>query len=207
MPKTGVYRYGYRIKRPKRLLLAVAFVLTSISSYTLYATNPPAYSGVSAQEISASAATMSQETLAASTVYLPKLQISFPYATGNASALNTGAWHRHPERGSVGEGNFILAAHRYRSGISPSRTSQHSPLYHIDKLVPGDYIHVTDESSQVFIYQITENFETDPDDIQIESYLPFGQHRLTLYSCTLEGAHDGRAVVVAQLTQQVLPSL
>ncbi len=198
MKRPGTYRIGYRVKRPNKFYYVAAILLASLSLYGLFVTNPPSFAGVG-QTTYAQSNEDNPQIYEPKSVSIPSLGVEFAYQTGDTSVLESGGWHRYPERGEPGTGNFILAAHRYRTGVTPGDTQKKSLLYHIDKLSLNDTIVVTNESSQVYTYQVTELFEVSPNDIQIESLPPTGKHYLTLYSCTLGGVHDGRVVVRAQL--------
>lgn len=128
-------------------------------------------------------------------LYIPKIDINLPYATGNAEVMESGAWWRKPENGNPRDGgNFVLSAHRFVMGLTPMQTLRKSPFYNIDRLQQGDEITV-DYNGKRYVYAITKIFEVKPDAVHIEDRTD--QPQLTLYSCTLGGANDGRNVFVA----------
>ena len=128
-------------------------------------------------------------------LYIPKIDINVPYATGGAETMERGAWWRQPENGSpVDGGNFVLSAHRFIMGLTPQQTIQKSPFYNIDKLRIGDEI-IIDYHGKRYIYVISQLFDVKPNAVHIENRTDKPQ--LTLYSCTLGGAADGRTVFVA----------
>jgi len=134
-------------------------------------------------------------------VYIQKLGINVKLNSGGAEAMNGGnAWHRFPERGDpVKGGNFIISAHRWIRGNTPQETIEQSPFYNADRLAVGDSIFVDFEGKR-YKYEIYEINQIKPDQTEIEDPLPEGEEPyMTLYTCTLKGAADGRVVVRARL--------
>lgn len=130
-------------------------------------------------------------------LYIPKIDINLPYASGGAETMEHGAWWRKPENGNPKDGgNFVLSAHRFIMGLTPQQTLRKSPFYNIDKLTVGDEI-VIDYNGARYIYAISEKQSVKPDAVEIEQRTDRPQ--LTLYSCTLGGANDGRDVLIAKL--------
>ena len=128
-------------------------------------------------------------------IVIPKIGVNIPFAPGEAS-LDRGAQWRYPERGSPEKGgNFIVAAHRFSIQPTPQGTIEKSPFYHIDKLVVGDKL-VVDYEGTRYGYEITKMFDVKPTQIEIEA--PSTEPKLTLYSCELGGAEEGRVVIVAK---------
>ena len=130
-------------------------------------------------------------------LYIPKIDINLPYASGGAETMEHGAWWRKPENGNPKDGgNFVLSAHRFIMGLTPQQTLRKSPFYNIDELTVGDEI-VIDYDGTRYIYVISEKRSVKPEAIEIEQRTD--QPQLTLYSCTLGGANDGRDVLIAKL--------
>lgn len=130
-------------------------------------------------------------------LYIPKIDINLPYASGGAETMEHGAWWRKPENGNPKDGgNFVLSAHRFIMGLTPRQTLRKSPFYNIDKLMVGDEM-VIDYNGARYIYVISEKRSVKPEAIEIEQRTD--QPQLTLYSCTLGGANDGRDVLIAKL--------
>lgn len=130
-------------------------------------------------------------------LYIPKIDINLPYASGGAETMEQGAWWRKPENGNPKDGgNFVLSAHRFIMGLTPQQTLRKSPFYNIDKLMVGDEM-VIDYNGARYIYVISEKRSVKPEAIEIEQRTD--QPQLTLYSCTLGGANDGRDVLIAKL--------
>ena len=129
-------------------------------------------------------------------LYIPKIDINLPYSTGDARTMENGAWWRVPENGNPEDGgNFVLSAHRFIMGMTPEQTLRKSPFYNIDKLAVGDQI-IIDYSGRRYTYKISQIFSVKPEAIEIENRT--NEPQLTLYSCTLGGASDGREVIIAK---------
>lgn len=128
-------------------------------------------------------------------IIIPKIGVDISYGEGLA-ALDQGAQWRYPERGNPEDGgNFIIAAHRLTIKPTPQETIQKSPFYQIDKLDVGDEI-IINYSGKRYGYKITEKKDVEPTAVEIEDRTE--QPRLTLYSCTLEGAASGRVVLYGE---------
>ncbi len=129
-------------------------------------------------------------------LYIPKIDINLPYSTGDARTMENGAWWRVPENGNPEDGgNFVLSAHRFIMGMTPEQTLRKSPFYNIDKLAVDDQI-IIDYSGRRYTYKISQIFSVKPEAIEIENRTD--EPQLTLYSCTLGGASDGREVIIAK---------
>lgn len=134
-------------------------------------------------------------------IIIPKIGVDIPYQPGE-SALNTGAWWRHPDRGNPSEGgNFILAAHRFEIQPTPQATWEKSPFYHIDKLEVGDEI-IIDYQGKRYGYKIDSISNVKPTQVEIEA--PSDTAKLTLYSCGLGGAKVDRHAITAQPMGEVV---
>lgn len=128
-------------------------------------------------------------------IQIEKINLEVPYFEGDASMLNKGAWWRFAERGNPKDGgNFILSAHRFYLGLTPSGTRKRSPFYNLDKLEPGDRIR-TFYDNQWYDYLVTKKYSVKPNAVEIEA--PTESPRMTLYTCTLRGSADGRVVIEA----------
>jgi sortase family protein len=141
--------------------------------------------------------TKTENKITENRLYIPKIDINLPYSTGGAETMERGAWWRKPENGSPKDGgNFVLSAHRFIMGLTPQQTLRKSPFYNIDKLTVGDEI-IIDYNGVRYNYVISEKQSVKPDAVEIEQRTD--QPKLTLYSCTLGGANDGRDVIIAKL--------
>lgn len=134
---------------------------------------------------------------------IPKIGVDIAYETGDA-ALDRGAQWRYPDRGHPttpdGEGNFVIAAHRFTIAPTPHETSVKSPFYHIEKVAVGDKIYVDYEGKR-YEYEVSELKTVEPTAIEIEAYTKAPQ--MTLYSCGLGGARSDRLVVIAKPVGEV----
>ena len=129
-------------------------------------------------------------------LYIPKIDINLPYAVGGPEVMEHGAWWRKPENGNPKDGgNFVLSAHRFIMGMTPQQTLRKSPFYNINRLDIGDKI-IVDYNGKRYEYLISEKRSVKPEAVEIEQRT--NQPQLTLYSCTLGGANDGRDVIVAK---------
>lgn len=137
-------------------------------------------------------------------VQIAKINLEVPFFEGGAEELEKGAWHRYPERGNPEKGgNFILSAHRFKIGLTPSQTKYNSPFYNIGVLNVGDPIRVF-YNGKWYDYVITKKYSVKPTDVYIEG--PSAEAKLTLYSCTLGGSTDGRDVIEAKLKDTPPPT-
>lgn len=129
-------------------------------------------------------------------LYIKKIGLQVAIVQGtNEDSLLGGAWHRKPENGNPKDGgNFVLSAHRFVLGLTPSGTSIKSPFYNIHKLTRGDKITV-DYSGVRYKYEVNRTYSVKPSQVEIEA--PTETAKLTLYSCTLRGSIDGRDVIEA----------
>ena len=128
-------------------------------------------------------------------LYIPKIDINLPYEQGDEHVMEYGAWWRRPENGNPKDGGtFILSAHRFIMGLTPEQTLRKSPFYNIDKLALGDEITIDYQGAR-YVYVISKIYAVKPNAVEIENRTDESQ--LTLYSCTLGGAADGREVIVA----------
>jgi len=137
-------------------------------------------------------------------LYIPRLKLNILYKAGDASVLDNAAWHRYPDRGNPQEGgNFIIAAHRFEIGLTPSETRRKSPFYKIDTLQLGDKIYA-DFQGKRYVYEVSRKYEVKANQTEIEDRS--SDAKMTLYSCTLQGSADGREVVEAKRIGEVSPT-
>ncbi|MGB4762403.1 MAG: sortase [Candidatus Saccharimonas sp.] len=128
-------------------------------------------------------------------IVIPKIGVNIHYAPGGES-LDRGAEWRHPDRGNpIDGGNFIIAAHRLSIQPTPQGTVEKSPFYQIDKMSVNDEV-VIDYNGKRYLYKITKIFDVKPTQVEIEA--PSEKPILTIYTCSLGGATDGRVVLLAE---------
>lgn len=136
-------------------------------------------------------------------VYIQKIGVNVSLKTGGESAMHGGnAWHRFPDRGDpVNGGNFIISAHRWIRGNTPQETIKQSPFYNTDRITKGDSV-VIDFEGKRYRYEVFDVFNIKPDQTEIEEPLKDSEEPyMTLYTCTLGGASDGRVVIRARLVK------
>lgn len=130
-------------------------------------------------------------------LYIPKIDVNVPYSDSGELALEDGAWWRQSHNGNPKDGgNFVLSAHRFIMGLTPQQTLRQSPFYSIGQLAVDDEL-IVDYEGERYTYVIREIYEVAPTAVEIEARTD--EPRLTLYSCTLGGASDGREVIIATL--------
>ena len=171
------------------LLIAGAYLLITSLSPTLISTT------INPDDNSTTKLLKADGPIDENRLYIPKIDINLPYTTGDETVMEKGAWWRRPDNGNPADGgNFVLSAHRFIMGLTPQQTLRKSPFYNIDKLKIGDKIYI-DYSGKRYKYTISKIFAVAPDAVEIEQRTD--QPQLTLYSCTLGGASDGREVIIA----------
>ena len=131
-------------------------------------------------------------------IQIEDIDLEVPYFSGTTPAiLEKGVWWRYSDRGNPKDGgNFILSAHRFYLGTTPSGTRKRSPFYHLDNLEPGSKIRVFYEKSW-YEYIVSRKYTVKPDAVEIEDFSE--TPKMTLYTCTLRGSADGRVVIEAVL--------
>lgn len=144
--------------------------------------------------------TLAKPVVGENRIVIPKIGVNIPY-DDKESALDTGAWWRHADRGNPSDGgNFIISAHRFTLWSTVHETIEKSPFYNIDKLDVDDQI-VVDYQGKRYLYTINRVFDVKPTQVEIEA--PSDTPKLTLYTCTLGGSADGRVVLTASPEGQV----
>lgn len=205
------YRYDHRLsarkyKIRKMSLLAVSILLPLVGVYIFVLLLSPGVLPIT-QSISSNGTKSIQENAEAienmpisdNQLHIPKIGVSVPFLTGDANVMQTGAWHRYPERGNPATGgNFVLSAHRFNLGLTPQQTIARSPFYNIHKLDAGDLAFVDYEGKR-YEYEITKRYMVKATETTIEAASSVA--KLTLYSCTIKGAKDGREVLEATLVK------
>lgn len=192
------YQEGVKIKRQKGkgVLIALPILGLIAGVYVLLTLLSPMMIAVPGSANQTRESLKAAPGVSDNRIYIPKINVSEPFFTGDETVMEKGVWHRKPERGNPEKGgNFILSAHRFSMGWTPMQTRQQSPFYNIDKLEIGDQM-VVDYDGQRYGYQIVKKMRVKPTQVEIEASSE--EAKLTLYSCTLSGAADGRDVVIAK---------
>lgn len=196
------YTYHSGFVRKKRRLLPVLLggVLLLTGLYILTVSLAPALPDWTVDtQATATKLTVSQPTVGENRLYIPQINVdvaTVEIVGSEQASLEKGAIHRAPASGNPKDGgNYVLAAHRFSMGVTPQQTRQKSPFYHIDKVTVGDQLYVDYDGTR-YAYKVTEKRLVAPTEVSIEKKTE--QPRLTIYSCTLSGARDGREVVIAE---------
>ncbi len=187
------------MQRRQLIFLTLATLLASVGFYLLYLLYSAPSGAVNDTRTQQAFVAARPVVSSTDTLYIPKINVEAPVRTGDVSALaNGGIWHRAPENGSPEKGgNFVLAGHRYVFSLTPDHVKQQSVLYNLDRLQIGDTFFV-DYKNKRYHYTVNKTLEVKPHATYIEQKT--AEPRLTLYSCTLQGANDGRIVVIATPT-------
>ncbi len=172
-------------------LIAGAYILVNVFSPSLQSVPFVDQGETTEQRLSAKPGTHGDR------IFIPQINVDVAIVTGgDETVLDKGAWHRKPEQGDpIKGGNFVLSAHRFIMGLTPQQTRAKSPFYNIDKLQIGDQLFV-DYKGERYGYKIAKKESVKPNQTEIENETENPQ--LTLYSCTLGGAADGRDVLIAE---------
>jgi sortase A len=196
--------YNYRTGAQSQKKRKPAFIVVALALFI-----GGLYLGVNSLGAAVPASVMGETNLVAETLtkrqpdlnedklYVPKIGVDVAVVEGvDENSLEGGAWHREPQNGDpVSGGNFVLAAHRFNLGLTPTQTRANSPFYHIDKLEMGDDIYV-DYKGVRYAYKVSRLYKVDETKVSIESRTE--SSLLTMYTCDLGGPEKGREVVEAK---------
>lgn len=189
--------YISKKRRPRAgslIIVTVALVLFGAGLYILSLVAAPTVLPIIQKTDVINPETLKNPVASDNRIIIPKIGVSIAYREGE-SALNDGAQWRYPDRGNPETGgNFILAAHRFTLASTPQETVVRSPFYRIDKLVVDDEI-IVDYQGKRYGYKVAKIFDVKPTQVEIEA--PSSTPKLTLYTCSLGGASDGRVVIQA----------
>ena len=123
-------------------------------------------------------------------VELPELDIKAPVLEGtDDDTLSIAAGHFNGT-GTVGEGNFCIAAHSSRI--------YREYFNNLKKAEQGDEIRLYRKDKTYVSYYVTESFIVEPDETWILD--DFGDCRITLITCTDDGSQ--RLVVIGKTEDQ-----
>lgn len=170
------------------LLLALPIICILSGVYLLIVLNAP--------KLTSTTKVNQSQPVKQNKIIIPKIGVDADLHEGDNSALDKGAWHRHPERGDPEMGgNFIVTGHRFKFGVTPALVKEASVFYNIDKLQPGNEI-IAHWKGKKYTYKVTKIYQVNPGEVKIEAP---SETRMTLYTCTLSGSADGRVVIEASL--------
>lgn len=181
-----------KLRRGFLLLISICLMVAgSYLTYLLLTPKLPILAGKS--EIDLNTADDAADTR--DRIQIEKINLEVPFFTGGPEELDKGSWHRYPDRGDPEQGgNFILSAHRFSMGTTPAETKKRSPFYNLEKLNEGDTMRIFFRGKW-YSYTVTKKYNVKPNATEIEA--PSETSKLTLYSCSLGGAADGRIVIEA----------
>lgn len=129
------------------------------------------------------------------TIEIPKIGLSSNLYEGVwLTVLNVGPGHWPGTAQAGGYGNMVIAGHR---------VTHTKPFRHIDDLVAGDQIIVTNSNGR-YVYQVTSHEIVLPKDIWIVDQTP-GYH-ITLFACNPPGSATQRYVIHGELVDPAPPS-
>ena len=192
---------GAERKRSKWPFVLAGLLLLS-GLYLLYNTFSPGLPDFSKDtQATTKKLTSTQPVVSENRIYMPQINVDVPIvevATNEteAQALDKGAIHRAVSSGNPEDGgNYVIAAHRFTLGLTPTQTRAKSPFYHIDQMQVGDQIYV-DYDGVRYAYKIFKKETVAATDVAIENRTE--EARLTVYSCGLSGSRDGREVLFAK---------
>ena len=132
--------------------------------------------------------------VAVGSIDIPRIGLSTQLFEGIwLTVLDVGPGHWPGTAAPGGYGNVVVAGHR----------STHSqPFRHIDALVPGDTIVLTDTTGS-YTYSVTGSKVVTPDDVDIVTQRP--GHTVTLFACHPPGSATYRYVVSGTLVSPPRP--
>lgn len=195
-----VYNKGVEKRRRLKLPVFLALVMLVGGGYLLINTVSPVLPlDSSNSQATVNKLTSTKPTVGENRLYIPQINVDVAIVPINGNeqvALEKGAINRSPSSGNPQTGgNFVLAAHRFSLGLTPSQTRAKSPFYHMDKLRSGDQFFI-DYGGTRYVYEVFDKQRVDENDTSIESRTDSA--RVTLYTCELTGPKDGREVVYAK---------
>lgn len=182
--------------RPRKwFLLVLALVLVLAGVYLSYLLAYPKIQKKSAQEIKQSA--NEKPAPEKNTIFIPSVGIKADIKSGGPEILDEGfAWHRLSNQGDPTKGgNMIITGHSFVWGYKPDEVKKRSIFYDLKNSKVGDEVLINWDGKQ-YQYDISEVRTVKPTALEIEK--PTKEPRLTIYTCTIEGAADGRVVVIAK---------
>lgn len=126
---------------------------------------------------------------------IPKIGLDAGVFEGiELSVINHGPSHWPGSAPPGGFGNMVLAGHR---------VTHSAPFRHVDRLVPGDVITVSDARG-IYTYVVTGHSVVTPEQTEIAIQDP--GYRMTLFACHPPGSAEYRYVVNAQLVRTEPPA-
>jgi len=179
----------------KMPLILIGIILAIVGLYIAYLLISPKLSKKPTKEVQKAVEQKPQADK--NTIFIPSVGIQAGIEQGDINILDKGlAWHRLPDQGNpLKGGNMILTGHSFVWGYRPEEVKKKSIFYDLKNSKVGDEVVINWEGKQ-YKYRITKLKTVKPNAIEVEDQTSDPQ--LTIYTCTLGGAADGRVVVVAK---------
>lgn len=184
-----------RNKKGKLLLMFIGLILVILGLYIAYLLITPRLAKKPSKAIKQAVEQKPQADK--NTIFIPSVGIQAGIEQGDINVLDKGlAWHRLPDQGNpLKGGNMIITGHSFVWGYSPGEIKKKSIFYDLKNSKVGDEVVVNWEGKQ-YKYKISKLKTVKPNAIEVENQTPEAQ--LTIYTCTIGGAADGRVVIVAK---------
>lgn len=182
-------------KQGKVLLIVIGLALALVGLYIAYLLISPKFYKKTTSEVKKASEQKPQPDKNA--IFIPSVGIQANIEQGDINVLDKGlAWHRIPDQGNPSKGgNMIITGHSFVWGYRPDEVKKKSIFYDLKNTKVGDEISVNWEGKQ-FKYRVSKLKTVKPNAIEIEDQT--SEPQLTIYTCTLGGAADGRVVVIAK---------
>jgi len=176
------------------LVLAGIFILL-LGLYVIYLLSFPKITKKPASEIKQALKETPQEDK--NTIFIPSVGVQVGIEQGDINVLDKGlAWHRIPNQGDpIKGGNMIITGHSFVWGYRSDEVKKKSIFYDLKNSKVGDEVVVNWEGKQ-YKYKISKLKTVKPNAIEIEDQT--SEPQLTIYTCTIGGAADGRVVIIAK---------
>lgn len=130
---------------------------------------------------------------AENTLVIPKIGLRTPVHSGpDIASLNKGVWHIPDSSTPDGDGNTVMAGHRFTYGGN-------AIFYNLDKLTASDTLYVYWQG-QRYEYIISAIRVVPPTDTSLVQQT--GAPMLTIYTCTPLWSAKDRLVISAQLVME-----
>jgi len=184
-----------RKKKGKLLLVFIGIILLLVGLYIAYLLISPKLAKKPIKVVEQAVNEKPQADK--NTVFIPSVGIQAGIEQGDINVLDKGlAWHRIPDQGNPKKGgNMIITGHSFVWGYRPDEVKKKSIFYDLKNSKVGDEVVVNWEGKQ-YKYKISKLKTVKPNAIEIEDQT--SEPQLTIYTCTIGGAADGRVVIIAK---------
>ena len=184
-----------RKKKGKLLLVFIGIILLLVGLYIAYLLISPKLAKKPTKVVEQAVNEKPQADK--NTIFIPSVGIQAGIEQGDINILDKGlAWHRIPDQGNPTKGgNMIITGHSFVWGYRPDEVKKKSIFYDLKNSKVGDEVVVNWEGKQ-YKYKISKLKTVKPNAIEIEDQT--SEPQLTIYTCTIGGAADGRVVIIAK---------